>query len=61
MKYLQKVGSILIIGGAILAVYQLITGDENTTFTKSTGFYIFILGLLIVGIVQLLNQQKKKS
>ncbi len=59
MKYIKKVGLILIIIGTILVVYQLLTGEGNTTLTKSTGFYIFIAGLLTVGVGQLLIQKKK--
>jgi membrane-bound ClpP family serine protease len=61
MKYIYKVGLILIIVGTILVVYQLLTGDGNTALTKSTGFYIFIVGLLTAGIGKLLIKKKKKD
>ena len=61
MKYIQKAGFILIIIGAILAVYQLITGEGNIDFIKSTGFYIFVLGLMLTGIGKLLNKKNEKK
>ena len=61
MKYLQKAGFILIIVGAVLAVYELIYGAGNTAFTKSAGFYIFIVGLVVSGIGQILVQKNKPN
>ncbi len=59
MKYLQKAGFILIIFGAIFAVYELLNGEGNSSFTKSTGFYIFIIGLVLSGISVMFNRKGK--
>lgn len=60
MKYIQITGKLLIILGAIMLVYQIISGDGNFELTKSIGFIVFLVGLFTTLIAQMMIRKNKK-
>lgn len=46
-QHLQLIGLFLVFIGTAITLYDLFYSDGNASITKSNGFYIFIIGLLI--------------
>lgn len=61
MKHLPKLSLLIIIIGVVIVVYQQVFKESTEPVSKSIGFLVFLIGLIIFFVSQFLRKVKKPT